>query len=53
MFLKISSRYAALENLDGGWDRNRAWENIGQNAKISVKESQGQYENKQKKTMVS
>jgi hypothetical protein len=39
-----------LENLDDDWDRNRAWENMILYIKISVKESPGQYEHKQKKT---
>jgi hypothetical protein len=36
---EISSRFAALENLDAEVDINRAWETITENIKISAKES--------------
>jgi hypothetical protein len=42
--LKISNRFAALENLNGSEDINRAWENIKGNIKISSKESLGLHE---------
>jgi hypothetical protein len=32
--IKISNRFAALENLDDNVDINRAWENIRENIKI-------------------
>jgi len=38
-----------LENLSDDEDINRAWENIEENIKTSVKESQGLYELKQHK----
>jgi hypothetical protein len=47
--IKISIRFATLENLNVIEDINRAWENIKQNIKISAKESLGQYERKQHK----
>jgi hypothetical protein len=34
--LKMSNRFAALENLNGTEDINRAWENIKENIKISA-----------------
>ena len=37
--IKISNRFAALENLHDSKDINRAWENIKENIKISAKES--------------
>jgi len=37
--IEITSRFAALENLSDGKDINRAWENIKENIKTSVKES--------------
>jgi len=39
--IKISNRFAALENLSDSEDINRAWENIKENIKISAKESLG------------
>jgi hypothetical protein len=42
--VEISNRFAALENLDTELDISRAWETIGQNIKISAKESLGNYE---------
>jgi hypothetical protein len=47
--IKISNRFAALENLNVSNDINRAWENIKENIKISAKESLGLYEWKQHK----
>jgi hypothetical protein len=37
--IKISNRFAALENIGDGEDINRAWENIKENIQISGKES--------------
>jgi hypothetical protein len=45
--LKISNRFAALENLNVSKDLNRAWENIKENIKISAKENLGLHEWKQ------
>jgi hypothetical protein len=45
--IKISNRFAALENLNVSKDINRAWENIKESIKISAKESLGLYERKQ------
>jgi hypothetical protein len=42
--VKITSRFAALENFDDNMDMNRAWENIRENIKTSAKESLGHYE---------
>jgi hypothetical protein len=42
--IKISNRYAALENLSDSKDINRAWENIIENINISAKEILGLYE---------
>jgi len=47
--IQISNRFAALENLSGGEDINRAWENIKENIKTSATESLGLYELKQQK----
>jgi hypothetical protein len=47
--IKISNRFAALENLNVSEDINRAWENINDSIKISAKESLGLYERKQHK----
>jgi hypothetical protein len=47
--IKISYRFAALENLSDRKDINRAWENITKNVNISAKESLGLYELKQQK----
>jgi hypothetical protein len=33
----ITNRFAALENLSDGQNINRAWENIKENTKTSVK----------------
>jgi hypothetical protein len=37
--IKISNRFAALENLNVSEDINMAWENIKESIKISAKES--------------
>ena len=37
--IKISYRFAALENLNYSDDTNKDWQNIKQNIKISVKNS--------------
>ena len=37
--IEITNRFAALENLSDEEDINRAWENIKENKKTSVKES--------------
>jgi hypothetical protein len=37
--IKMSNRFAGLENLSDGEDINRAWENIKQNIKMSSKKS--------------
>jgi hypothetical protein len=39
--VKISNRFAALEDLDNSIDTNRAWEIIRENIKTSAKESRG------------
>jgi hypothetical protein len=47
--IKISNRFADLENLNVSEDINRAWENIKESIKISAKVSLGLYERKQHK----
>ena len=47
--IEITNRFAALENLSGGEDINRAWENIKESIKTSAKDSPGLYELKQHK----
>jgi 50S ribosomal subunit-associated GTPase HflX len=47
--IKISNRYADLENLSDSEDIKRAWEKFKQNIKISAKDSLGLYELKQHK----
>jgi hypothetical protein len=42
--VKISNRFAALENLDTEVDINKAWDAIRENIKISASESLGYYE---------
>jgi len=42
--IKISNRFAALENLSDSEDTQRAWENIKENIKISAKERLGLHE---------
>jgi hypothetical protein len=39
--VKITDRFAALENFDDNVDTNRAWENIRENIKVSAKEILG------------
>jgi hypothetical protein len=41
--VKISIRFANLENLDHNVEINRAWENVRDTIKISGKESLGYY----------
>jgi hypothetical protein len=47
--VKISNRFAALENLDDNVDINRAWENTKGKFKIPAKEGLGHYELTQNK----
>jgi hypothetical protein len=47
--VKISNRFATLENLDNHVDINGTLENIREKIKISAKESLGHYELKQHK----
>jgi hypothetical protein len=47
--IKISKRFAALENLNDSKGINRAWEHIKENIKISAKECLHLYERKQHK----
>jgi hypothetical protein len=47
--IKVSNRFAALENLSDGEDINRAWENITENIKTSAKQSLVLYELQQHK----
>jgi hypothetical protein len=47
--IKISNRFAALENLNVSEDINRSWKNIKESIKISAKDSLGLYERKQHK----
>jgi uncharacterized FlaG/YvyC family protein len=47
--IKISNRFAALENLRDSEHINRYWKNINENIKISVKDSLGLYKLKQHK----
>jgi hypothetical protein len=47
--IKITNRFAALENFDNNVDMNRAWENIRENIRASVKEILGHYELQQHK----
>jgi hypothetical protein len=42
----IKNKFAALKNLDGNGDINRAWETIRENIRISSKESIGLCESK-------
>jgi hypothetical protein len=35
----IRNKFAALENLEGSGDVNRAWDNVRENIKISAQES--------------
>ncbi|PNF27854.1 hypothetical protein B7P43_G09196 [Cryptotermes secundus] len=47
--VEISNRFAALENLETEVDVNKAWETIGEDIKMSAKESLGYYEPKKDK----
>jgi hypothetical protein len=47
--IKISNRFAALENLIVSEDIRRVWEDIKESIKISAKKSLGLYERKQAK----
>jgi hypothetical protein len=47
--IKISNRFAVLENLSDSEHINRYWKNIDENIKISVKSSLSLYELKQHK----
>jgi len=47
--MKISNRFADLENLNESEDIKRAWENKKENIKTSAKDSLGLYELKQHK----
>jgi len=47
--IKISNRFAALKNISYSKETNRAWDNIKENIKISVKCSLDLYELKQHK----
>ena len=47
--IKISIGLADLENLNDSENINRAWKNVKENIKISVKEILGQYELEQHK----
>jgi hypothetical protein len=47
--IKISNRFAALENLSDSKYIKRHWENINENIKISVKDSLGLHKLKQHK----
>jgi len=47
--IEITNWFAALENLNDGEDINRAWENIKENKKTSVKECLGLHKLKQHK----
>ena len=47
--IKITNRFAALENLNVDEDVNRVWENIRENLKTTAKEILGLHEWKQHK----
>jgi hypothetical protein len=47
--VKITNRFAALENFYDNVNMNRAWENIRENIKTSGKESLGNYKLQQHK----
>ena len=49
--IKISNRFAGLENLGDSDDINTAWVNIKENIKTSSKESLGLYELKKHKSL--
>jgi hypothetical protein len=42
--VKITNRYATLENFDDNVGVNRVWENIRESIKISAKDCLGHYE---------
>jgi hypothetical protein len=48
-FTEISSRFAALEDLDAEVEINSAWETIGEDIKLLAKESLGYFELKKHK----
>jgi hypothetical protein len=48
--VKITNRFAVLENCDNTVDMNTAWENIKDNIKTSAKECLGHYELQQHKS---
>ena len=47
--IKITNRFAALENVNDYEDVNRIWENIKENVQTSAEESLGEHELKQNK----
>jgi len=47
--IKITNRFAALENVNDDEDVNRIWENIKENVETSAEESLGLQELKQNK----
>jgi len=47
--IKITNRFAALENMNDYEDVNRIWENIKENVQTSAEESLGVHELKQNK----
>ena len=47
--IKITNRFAALENMNDYEDINRIWENIKENIQTSAEESLGLHELKQNK----
>ena len=47
--IKISNRFAAVENLSDSEDINRAWENIKENVRTTANESLGLHELKRYK----
>ena len=47
--IEITNRFSTLENISDDGDINRAWENIKENIKTSVKESLGLHELRQHK----
>jgi hypothetical protein len=48
-FVDVSTRFAAMENLDAEVEINKIWETIRENIKITVKQSLDYYELKQHK----
>jgi len=48
--IKITNRFAALENLNDSQGINRSWKNIKENIKTSAKESLGLYKQKHHKS---